>query len=130
MSVGNGEITVKNGEKTIDAWLWEKPTKLQRVLRQRGYQGEFKTIKMSSWRNNCSQHAHYSIPNSLFDELKLFDMSKVDTGISVPCDNKHYVNRKYGSMRGISQYYWFSLTFRGQIMDIRSVLENTFGSAG
>ena len=64
--------------------LWKKPAKLQRELRQRGYQGEFKAIKMSSWRNACSQHAHYSMPNSLFDELKLFDMSKVETGISVP----------------------------------------------
>ncbi|EDM24685.1 probable reverse transcriptase/maturase family protein [Lentisphaera araneosa HTCC2155] len=64
--------------------LWKKPAKLQRVLRQRGYQGDFKAIKMISWRNACSQHAHYSMPNSLFDELKLFDMNKVETGISVP----------------------------------------------
>ena len=64
--------------------LWKKPAKLQRVLGQRGYQGDFKAIKMTSWRNSCSQHAHYSMPNSLFDEMKLFDMSKVETGISVP----------------------------------------------
>lgn len=64
--------------------LWKKPGKLLRVLKQRGYQGEFKSIKMTTWRNACSQHAHYSMPNSLFDELKLFDMGKVETGISVP----------------------------------------------
>ena len=64
--------------------LWKKSAKLQRVLRQRGYQGDFKAIKMTSWRNSCSQHAHYAMPNCFFDELKLFDMSKVKTGISVP----------------------------------------------
>ena len=64
--------------------LWKKPAKLQRVLRQRAYQGEFKAIKMTAWRNACSQHAHYSMPNSLFVELKLFGMSKVETGVSVP----------------------------------------------
>ena len=63
--------------------LWKKAAKLLRVLRQRGYHGDFKAIKMTSWRNSCSQHAHYAIPNSFFDELKLFDMSKVEIGISV-----------------------------------------------
>lgn len=64
--------------------LWKKPAKLLRVLRQRGYRGDFKAIKMTSWRNSCSQHAHYSMPNSFFKELKLFDMNQVETGISVP----------------------------------------------
>lgn len=64
--------------------LWKKASKLLRVLRQRGYRGEFKSIKMTSWRNSCSKHAHYAMPNSFFEELKLFDLSKVETGISVP----------------------------------------------
>ena len=64
--------------------LWKKPAKLLRVLRQRGYKGNFKKIKMTVWRNSCSQHAHYAMPNSLFRNLKLFDMSEVKTGISVP----------------------------------------------
>ena len=63
--------------------LWKKPAKLLRVLRQRSYKGKFKSIKMSVWRNSCSQHAHYAMPNSFFEDLRLFDISKVKTGISV-----------------------------------------------
>jgi RNA-directed DNA polymerase len=64
--------------------LWKKPAKMHRVLRQRGYKDEFKRIKMTTWRNSCSIQSHLSIPNSVFEELKLFDIAKVDTLISVP----------------------------------------------
>ncbi len=63
--------------------LWKKPGKLHRRLRQLGYKGEFKAIKMQSWRNSCSPLAHYAIPNSYFAELGLFDLTSVETGISV-----------------------------------------------
>jgi group II intron reverse transcriptase/maturase len=64
--------------------LWKKPQKLHRRLRQLGYKGEFKLIKMSSWRNSASPLASYALPNKYFDEIGLFDMAKVQTGISVP----------------------------------------------
>jgi RNA-directed DNA polymerase len=34
--------------------LWKKPKRLHRRLRQLGYRGEFKAIKMVSWRNSAS----------------------------------------------------------------------------
>lgn len=63
--------------------LWKKPGRLHRRLRQLGYQGEFKYIKMNSWRSASSPLASYSLPNKYLEELGLFDMRTVQTGISV-----------------------------------------------
>lgn len=60
--------------------LWKKPKRLHRRLRQLGYQGEFKSIKMSSWRNAGSALANYAMPNAWFGELGLFELSRVETG--------------------------------------------------
>lgn len=60
--------------------LWKKPKRLHRRLRQRGYQGEFMAIKMSSWRNSASNLSHYSMPSSYFKKLGLFDLDSVQTG--------------------------------------------------
>ena len=64
--------------------LWKKPGRLHRRLRQMGYKGNFLKIRMRSWRNSISPYANYSLPNEWFDQLGLFDISKVQTGISVP----------------------------------------------
>jgi group II intron reverse transcriptase/maturase len=64
--------------------LWKKAGKLHRVLRRQGYKGDFKAIKMGSWRNAACQLAHMALPNKGFEELGLFSMDKVETGISVP----------------------------------------------
>lgn len=64
--------------------LWKKVGKLHRRLRGLGYKGPFKFIKMNSWRNSGSPLAHMSMTNSWFhEELGLFDMSKVQVGITV-----------------------------------------------
>ena len=60
--------------------LWKKPKRLHRRLRQLGYKGEFKAIKMSSWRNAGSALANYAMPNEWFRELGLFDLSRIETG--------------------------------------------------
>lgn len=60
--------------------LWKNPMKLHRRLRQLGYTGDFSYIKMSSWRNSSSPLAHYSMPNSWFTKIGLFDMVEVRTG--------------------------------------------------
>ena len=60
--------------------LWKKPKRLHRRLRQLGYKGEFKAIKMSSWRNAGSALANYAMPNEWFLELGLFDLSRIETG--------------------------------------------------
>jgi hypothetical protein len=61
--------------------LWKKPTRLHRRLRQLGYKGEFKFIKMSSWRNSRSPLAHYALPKAEFTRLGLFELDTVETGI-------------------------------------------------
>lgn len=60
--------------------LWKKPGRLHRRLRQLGYQGEFKAIKMQSWHNAASALANFAMPNSWFEELGLFELSRVKTG--------------------------------------------------
>lgn len=60
--------------------LWKKPQRLHRRLRQLGYQGKFKAIRMQSWRNAASALANYAMPNIWFEELGLFDLGRVKTG--------------------------------------------------
>ena len=45
-----------------------------------GYQGEFKVMKMNSWRNSASNLANYAIPISYLRELGLFELTTVQTG--------------------------------------------------
>lgn len=61
--------------------LWKKPTRLHRRLRQLGYKGEFKSIKMSSWRNSRSPLANYALPKAELQRLGLFCLESVKTGI-------------------------------------------------
>ncbi|MHA2086329.1 MAG: group II intron reverse transcriptase/maturase [Planctomycetota bacterium] len=63
--------------------LWKKPKRLHRRLRQLGYKGEFKAIKMNSWRNAASPLASFAIPNKYLRELGLFDLCSVQIGIPV-----------------------------------------------
>jgi RNA-directed DNA polymerase len=70
--------------RAIQLKLWKKPNRLHRRLRQLGYQGEFKAIRMNSWANAANPLSHYALPNSyLHAELGLFDLAAVPTGISV-----------------------------------------------
>lgn len=59
--------------------LWKKPRRLHRRLRQLGYKGEFKKIKMSSWRNSASPLASLAVSNDYLRELGLFDLGRVRT---------------------------------------------------
>jgi len=63
--------------------LWKRPKRLHRRLRQLGYKGEFKSIKMNSWRNSASPLASFALPNDHFREQGLFDLSRVRTGATV-----------------------------------------------
>lgn len=69
--------------RAIQLKLWKKPGRLHRRLRQLGYRGEFKSIKMSSWKSAHSPLAAMAIPNTFFDELKLFNLERVKVAISV-----------------------------------------------
>lgn len=79
---------VRRRLRAIQMKLWKKPGRLHRRLRQLGYKGNFEFIRMNSWANAASPLAHYALPNShLHKELWLFDLSAVNTGISVPDRN-------------------------------------------
>lgn len=79
---------VRRRLRAIQMKLWKKPGRLHRRLRQLGYKGNFEFIRMNSWANAASPLAHYALPNSyLHKELLLFDLSAVNTGISVPDRN-------------------------------------------
>lgn len=60
--------------------LWKRAKRLHRRLRELGYQGEFKAIKMNSWRNSASNLANYAIPSSYLRGLGLFEMTSVQAG--------------------------------------------------
>ena len=63
--------------RAIQLNLWKKPGRLHRRLRQLGYKGPFKFIKMNSWRNSRSPLASYAMPNSWFDSLGLFRLDGI-----------------------------------------------------
>ena len=63
---------------------WKKPAKLHRRLKQLGYKPPFKYIKMRSWRNACSPLSHLAMPNNWFNEIKLFNLEVVKTGVLAP----------------------------------------------
>lgn len=60
---------------------WKSYKSLHKTLRKRGYKGEFQKISMSKWRNSASPLISMALPNTWFDEIKLFDMSKVETAV-------------------------------------------------
>ena len=60
---------------------WKSPKSLHKTLRRMGYKGDFKKISMSRWRNSASPLVCMALPNKWFDEIKLFDMSKVETAV-------------------------------------------------
>ena len=66
--------------RAIQMKLWKKPDKLHRRLRQLGYKGEFKRIKMASWRNASCQLAHMAMPNAWFKEIGLYHPPQLETG--------------------------------------------------
>jgi len=70
--------------RAIQLKQWKKPAKLHRRLRQLGYKGDFKNIKMSSWRSARSPLANFAMPKQYFTDMGLFDMKLVKTGHSVP----------------------------------------------
>ncbi|MCP4269762.1 MAG: group II intron reverse transcriptase/maturase [Candidatus Brocadiaceae bacterium] len=71
--------------RAVQLRLWKKPAKLHRKLRSFGYRGEYKWMDMTSWHNSTSQMASVAMPNKWFhQELKLVDMTLVDTGYTAP----------------------------------------------
>ncbi len=70
--------------RAIQMKLWKKPQRLHRRLRQLGYKGKFQRIRMASWRNAATQPSHWAMPNQWFDELGLFALDGIETGVLPP----------------------------------------------
>jgi RNA-directed DNA polymerase len=71
--------------RCIQLKQWKQPSRLHRRLKQLGYKPPFRHIRMQSWRNAASPLAHHAIPNAyLHNELRLVDLTRVRTGITVP----------------------------------------------
>lgn len=75
---------VRRRLRCIQLKQWKKPARLHRRLKQLGYKPPFKYIKMRSWRNAASPLAHLAMKNSWFDELRLFNLERIETGVLVP----------------------------------------------
>lgn len=60
---------------------WKTYRSLHKVLRRAGYNKNLRKISMTRWRNSASQLISKALPNDWFDEIKLFDMSKVETKV-------------------------------------------------
>ncbi len=67
--------------RAIQLKLWKKPIRLHRRLKQLKYKRPFKLIKMTSWCNSGSPLAHYAMPNSWFQEIGLYQIDDVKTGV-------------------------------------------------
>lgn len=75
---------VRRRLRAVQMFLWKKPAKLHRKLRQNGFHGDFDKIAMRSWHNSASKQASMAMQNKWFhDELKLFDMHNVETGFTI-----------------------------------------------
>jgi RNA-directed DNA polymerase len=72
--------------RAVQMFLWKRPTRMGRRLRQLGYYqvGKYQKISMRRWRNSKSKHASMAMPDKwLHEEMKLFDMGSVDTGCTI-----------------------------------------------
>jgi len=75
---------VRRRLRAVQMFLWKKPARLHRRLRQLGYSGEFMRIAMRRWRNSASKQASMAMPNKWFHEkVGLFDMGLVETGFTI-----------------------------------------------
>ncbi len=75
---------VRRRLRAVQMFLWKKPARLHRKLRQLRYSGEFMKIAMRRWRNSASMQASMAMPNKWFHEdVGLFDMALIETGFTI-----------------------------------------------
>lgn len=59
---------------------WKSWKGLHKQLRRMGYKGEYKKISIYRWRNSNSPLINMALPNKWFNELGLYDITKVQVG--------------------------------------------------
>ena len=50
-------------------------------LHRQGFKGECPKISMTRWRNSACFHMSFALPNKWFEEMKLFDLTSIKTGV-------------------------------------------------
>ena len=60
---------------------WKGWKALHKQLRRQGLKGTFPKISMTRWRNSNCFHIDFALPNKWFEEMKLFDLTKLKTGV-------------------------------------------------
>ncbi len=81
---------VKTLFKSIMSWIrrrlrmkqmreWKSWKGLHKQLRRIGYKGSFEKISMTRWRNASCHLIHKALPNEWFNQLRLYNMEKVET---------------------------------------------------
>lgn len=63
----------------IAQWKSYKP--LHKILRRKGFGEDLPKIAINKWKNSKCYHIHQALPNSYFEALGLFDLTKVKVGI-------------------------------------------------
>lgn len=76
---------VRRRLRAVQIFLWKKPRRLLRRLRQLGYRmSKFQKLSMKRWRSSNVREVCMAMPNKWFhEEKKLFDMESVDTGFTI-----------------------------------------------
>ena len=60
---------------------WKGWKAFHKQLHRRGFKGKCPNISMTRWRNSNCFHIDFALPNKWFEEMKLFDLTKLKTGV-------------------------------------------------
>jgi len=60
---------------------WKSWKAFHKQLRRNGFKGECPKISMTRWRNSACFHMSFALPNKWFNEMKLFDLTSLKTGV-------------------------------------------------
>ena len=60
---------------------WKSWKAFHKQLRRRGFRGECPKLSMTRWRNSACFHMSFALPNKWFEEMKLFDLTRLKTGV-------------------------------------------------
>ena len=60
---------------------WKSWKAFHKQLHRCGFKGVCPKLSMTRWRNSACFHLSFALPNSWFNEMKLFDLTKFKTGV-------------------------------------------------
>ncbi len=60
---------------------WKSWKAFHKAMRRQGFKGECPKLSMTRWRNAQSFHLCFALPNKWFEEMKLFDLTSLQTSV-------------------------------------------------